>query len=168
MSKQKPRPTVATPHLRVMMDTGAVVAVFDSTDDHHTEAVKFRDSVLKPYRVKVLTTSFIFQESLTRLKKRICEGRVPANVLVEARDYMRERELSVDQRAIDEAFDILTRYADQPFSMVDCTTFVLMTREQITAAFTFDDHFKIYRYHVGHESRGFLKLPEHTSLLQFV
>lgn len=154
-----------------MLDTGAIVAVFDSTDEHHTEATSFRDSVLIPYRVKLLTTSLIFQESLTRLKKRVGEGRVPANVLVEARDFMRDtslvRELSVDQRVMDEAFGILTSYADQTFSMVDCTTFVLMTREQIPAAFTFDDDFKIYRYQVGHEPRGFLKLPEHTSLLQF-
>ena len=39
---------------------------------------------------------------------------------------------------------LFQRYRDKAFSFTDCTTFALMTRLRIAAAFAFDIHFRQY------------------------
>ncbi len=37
----------------------------------------------------------------------------------------------------------LTRFDDQPFSLVDAVSFEVMRREDVTSAFAFDHHFEV-------------------------
>jgi len=43
-----------------------------------------------------------------------------------------------------QAWGLFQRYRDKAFSFTDCTTFALMTRLRIAAAFAFDIHFRQY------------------------
>ena len=47
---------------------------------------------------------------------------------------------------LSKAWDIIQRFPDQDFSLVDCLTFAMMERLGLEAAFTFDRHFAVYRY----------------------
>jgi predicted nucleic acid-binding protein len=49
-----------------------------------------------------------------------------------------------------QAYDLLHRYADHPFSFVDATSFALMRQQRIRHAFAFDRHFA---------TAGFLRIP---------
>ena len=72
-------------------------------------------------------------------------GRVRA-----AREFLREIGLSRNRvlrvQEVDEqrARDIIFRYEDKDFSMVDCISFALMERLSISYAFAFDRHFAQY------------------------
>jgi len=50
-----------------------------------------------------------------------------------------------------EAITILRKYNDQPFSLTDAVSFVLMKKMKITEAFAFDVHFT---------TAGFIQLPQ--------
>jgi len=41
-----------------------------------------------------------------------------------------------------DAWGIFENYADQDFSFVDCTSFVIVKRVDVKEVFGFDDHFK--------------------------
>lgn len=52
-----------------------------------------------------------------------------------------------------DAYEIVHRYADHPFSFVDATSFALMRQQRIQHAFAFDVHFRI---------AGFSRIPVDT------
>lgn len=47
---------------------------------------------------------------------------------------------------LETAWQIGLAYADQDFSMVDCTSFAVMRRLGIECVASFDHHFAIFRY----------------------
>lgn len=59
---------------------------------------------------------------------------------------------------LDKAITILTAFADQEFSLVDAVSFVVMERLGIDTVFTFDAHFRIYRFGSRRE-RSFTVVP---------
>lgn len=153
-----------------MLDTGAVIAVFDHDDARHADAVAFLDDVIVPYNCRVYSTCLIYQETLTRLHSRMHSG-LPKKHFDQARELLRDdtflTELSVSRDVLEAAVDVMVSGGDQRFSMVDATTFVLMEQQRIPAAFSFDDDFKAYSWKIGHEQRPILKLPEQEYLLRF-
>lgn len=52
----------------------------------------------------------------------------------------------VGREDLERALQIRERYPDQAFSLVDCTSFVVMERLRIERVATFDDDFAIYRH----------------------
>ncbi len=47
---------------------------------------------------------------------------------------------------LNRAWLILNEYADQEFSLVDAVSFAVMERLGIPTAFSFDAHFRVFRY----------------------
>ena len=63
-----------------------------------------------------------------------------------------------ERKDLENARKIVAEYKDQNFSLVDAVTFAVMERLGITKAFTFDIHFRIYRF--GEEkSKRFEVIP---------
>ncbi|HLE40063.1 MAG TPA: PIN domain-containing protein, partial [Nitrospirota bacterium] len=56
--------------------------------------------------------------------------------------------ISVRDEDEDRAWEIFLRYKDQDFSYTDCTSFAVMERLKLDAAFSFDQHFKAMKFHV--------------------
>jgi predicted nucleic acid-binding protein len=56
-----------------------------------------------------------------------------------------------------QAYEILERFADHPFSFVDATSFALMRQQRIRHAFAFDIHFA---------TAGFLRVPADVRLTE--
>ena len=48
----------------------------------------------------------------------------------------------------DRAWEIFTKYRDQDFGFVDCTSFEATQRMKLTSAFAFDRHFKAMKFTV--------------------
>ena len=64
---------------------------------------------------------------------------------------------SLIQRPIErQAYEILARFSDHPFSFVDATSFALMRENRMRHAFAFDTHFR---------AAGFLTIPEDVQVL---
>lgn len=101
----------------------------------------------------MVTTNLVIAESHALLLRRagIRAGlafvrlvRQPPNVIVEST-------AKIEGRAVSEW---LTRFSDQPFSMVDAVSFVVMTDRSIADALTLDHHFAIAGFGMqpqGHE-----------------
>ena len=56
---------------RIFIDTGAFLALEDESDEHHGEALQFRDEALLKGNYEMITTSYILDETLTLIRARL-------------------------------------------------------------------------------------------------
>jgi predicted nucleic acid-binding protein len=88
-----------------------------------------------------LTSDYVLDESLTHL--------LNANGHRSARDFARwilqsaqVEIVRVDEEIWEVAWEMFQAYEDKEWSFTDCTSFVLMQRHHLYAAFSFDHHFE--------------------------
>ena len=126
----------------IFVDTSAFLAIENRRDAHHSRALTLRDAWLKKGQT-LITSDYVLDESYTIIRLRA--GHPVAVQFGEAiRDSQLLRIVHVTPEIIEEAWLLFKTYADHEFSFTDCTTFALMERLSIGAAFTFDSHFKEY------------------------
>jgi len=63
--------------------------------------------------------------------------------------------LFITEQVERQAYELLERFADHPFSFVDATGLALMRQQRIRHAFAFDAHFA---------AAGFVRIPEDVRL----
>ncbi len=124
----------------IFIDSGAFLALEDESDEHHEEAIRFRDLELLPGNYEFITTSYILDETLTLIRRRLG---IPASIDLSKK--MRKsrivKVLSVSKEVEEKAHDLFEKYDDKSFSFTDCISFVIMQDLGIQEAFTFDEHF---------------------------
>jgi predicted nucleic acid-binding protein len=125
---------------RIFIDSSAFLALEDESDEHHEEAIRFRNQELLPGNYEFITTSYILDETLTLIRSRLG---IPASI-----DFSKKirksrivRILSVSKEMEEKALDLFEMYDDKTFSFTDCISFVMMQDLGIQEAFTFDEHF---------------------------
>ena len=127
---------------RVLVDTGAWYALIDRNDpDHHAVL-----SVLQTYRNRLISSNFIFDETVTLLRYRL-GWRFARQFGEQARDGHLAQLVRVSASDEREAWVIFTRYDDKAFSFTDCTSFALMQRLRLTTAIAIDSDFRTYGLH---------------------
>lgn len=133
---------------RVFADTGGWVALQDASDRHHRSAAAALPAILSACK-SLVTSNQVIGETYTYL--RTIRGYAEARRFLEgvAATAKLER-LFVTEGIEREAYQILHRYAEHPFSFVDATSFALMRQERLRYAFTFDAHFA---------TAGFVRIP---------
>ncbi|MCH8044296.1 MAG: PIN domain-containing protein [Planctomycetes bacterium] len=130
----------------IFIDTGAFLARYIRRDQHHDAAAEHWKA-LQVDRRKLFTSNFVLDETITLLARR-STYRFAAE---RARKFLETDSLSIlrpdkeDELAALEFFD---KYADQKISFTDCVSFVLMYKQRIKCAFTFDRHFTIAGFDV--------------------
>lgn len=158
-SRQRPYPRLH----KLMVDASALIALFDKSDQFHSQAISFRDDFLLRYRVSLFTTNYIYAETMSHLTH------LSDDLLYEIEHVIHQtsdtdsfhiQEFWVDRDTLDRALPIYFRYKEHDFSITDCTTFIVMQDNRISAAFSFDDDYRIYVYREGSEKKSFWKLPE--------
>jgi uncharacterized protein len=123
----------------LLVDTSAYFALLDRTDQHHSAAVAFVQANDRP----LVTTDLIVVETLNLVQARL--GHLHAITLGKRLFHPATTPiLKVTDSDVAQAWGIFQRYRDKGFSFTDCTTFALMTRLRIAAAFAFDIHFRQY------------------------
>ena len=127
----------------VFVDTGAWYALADSDDADHMAAAAFLTANTLP----LVTTNFVFSETVTLLRYRIgySAARSFGQKLKESKLV---RVVAVTPADEERAWEIFTKYRDQDFSFVDCTSFAVMERMKLATAFAFDRHFSVMRFTV--------------------
>lgn len=140
--------------MNIYVDTGAFFALADLTDTHHRRASEYTRRMEKQNRF--VTTSYVVIEAWLLIRNKV-GYRAALEFLARVRGGAARIE-DVLGSDLDEALNILETYSDQQFSLVDAVSFVVMERLGITTAFTFDPHFRIYRFGAKRE-RSFTVVP---------
>ena len=138
---------------RVFVDSGAWFALQVADDAHHATAREALPALLEASKALV-TSNLVVGETYTllRLAKGYREARRFLDTLALSAKLER---VFVSEHLERDAYGIVHRYADHPFSFVDATSFALMRQQRIQHAFAFDVHFRI---------AGFSRIPVDTWL----
>jgi uncharacterized protein len=121
----------------IFVDTGAWFALSVESDPDHKAAKEFVTNNREP----LLTSDYVIDELLTLFVVRRSKNR--------GVDWLRDvlssgsfEVVHVDTDCFQEACEIYQKYTDKVWSFTDCTSYVLIRRLKIAAAFSFDDHFR--------------------------
>jgi uncharacterized protein len=133
---------------RVFVDTGGWIALQAKDDEHHPIATASFPHLLASCEL-LATSNLVIGETYTLL--RMTKGYRAAQTFLDtlARSP-RARRIFITEGLEAQAYQVLHRYADHPFSFVDATSFALMRHEGIRYAFAFDAHFA---------AAGFVRIP---------
>jgi predicted nucleic acid-binding protein len=127
----------------IFVDTGAWYALVDSDDSDHRAAAAF----LAANTIPLITTNFVFSETVTLIRYRL--GHEAARSFGQKlKESSFVRVVGVSPADEDRAWEIFTKYGDQDFSFVDCTSFAVMERMKLSTAFAFDRHFSVMKFTV--------------------
>ena len=124
----------------VFVDTAGWMACADGADPDHHRLSGARDAALRAGQALV-TTDFVVDETLTLIRMRL--GLPAADRWwgqVDGSSRLRWERVGSDR--FERARQLFFQYRDKDFSFTDCTSFVVMRRERIVDAFTFDHHFE--------------------------
>lgn len=132
--------------MRVFVDTGAWLALNDRRDQYHHKAVSMSKD-LKNRKAKMVTSEYIFVESLTLIRYRVGyqAALLFGSKIMESKivDF-----IEVDESIRSEAWEIFQEYKDQDFSLTDCASFVIMQRLNLKKVFAFDEHFSCLGFEI--------------------
>ena len=127
----------------IFVDSGAWYALVDSDDADHRAAAAF----LAANTIPLITSNFVFSETVTLIRYRI--GHEAAHSFGQKlKESSFVRVVAVTPGDEERAWDIFTKSRDQDFSFVDCTSFAVIERMKLSAAFAFDRHFAVMKFAV--------------------
>jgi len=126
----------------VFVDTGAWIAMAVVRDKFHNEAASCYRK-LSGEKPLLVTSNYVLVETYTRI--RYDDGHAKAvNIHFLIQEAIKAGRLKLEwvtPTIHQEAWDIFEDYADQVFSFVDCTSFVIARHAGIKEVFAFDQHF---------------------------
>ena len=123
----------------IFVDTGAFIARYVRQDSHHRRARRAWSEIERS-RSRCYTSNFVLDETFTLLGRRASYSFAADR----ARSLLRSSALTIlrpDAEDEERAIDVFAKFADQQVSFTDCVSFVLMRRNRLERAFTFDRHF---------------------------
>ncbi len=124
--------------MKLLVDTGALLALAMRKDRHHAAAVTF----LKGHpQVRFVLTDLVLAEVATRLRARAGVARAVGTV----RDLLNSRRYEVvfvDRTLMAQAVDTMERFSDKALSLPDCASFALIDQLGLDGAFAFDTDFR--------------------------
>lgn len=126
----------------IFVDTSAWIALTDRSDQYHPQAQRIYTR-LKKDRLRLVTTDYILDETITRL--RYDSGHMQAirflDLIAQAEKAGAVRRVQITSAIFEAAIDLFRQYDTVVLSLTDCTSFVVCEQLQIAEAFTFDQHF---------------------------
>ena len=126
----------------IFVDTGAWIALTDTSDQYHEEAVGIY-AILKQQRVRFITTDYVIDETVTRLRydanHHIALEFLDAMTLSGSADTLQI--VHINESLFKEAVSIFRQYDSAVLSFTDCVSFAVCKRYEISEAFAFDRHF---------------------------
>lgn len=133
--------------MKVFVDTAAWIAVVNARDGLH-EAAQDMMRDLRRQNALLLTTEFVLLEVANALSAPAFRVRA-SNLIKELYNLSNAQIIPVDALLFADGLKLYGERPDKEWSLTDCTSFIVMERENITRAFTSDNHF---------EQAGFVKL----------
>ncbi len=127
--------------MNIFADTSGWAHLFDSKQEHHQSAVSILNS-LQLHNRQFITTNYVLTELVALLTSpmRFPRERV-IHFVSEMKNSRFVRVVHIDETLDADAWTLLTNRADKTWSLVDCSSFVIMQRQKLTEALTTDHHF---------------------------
>lgn len=126
---------------RVLVDTSAYYALADQDEPYHRTALLLAEGLARR-QARLFTTNFVMAEIHALLVNRL--NRDLASTFVKAIYAGATTIVRVSKRDEERAWHVIDQYDDKAFSLTDATSFAVMDRLRIDAAFTFDADFAQY------------------------
>jgi hypothetical protein len=129
---------------KVFIDSGGFIALTYKDDSEHFTAVRFYTSVKDV--VLFYTTNFVIAETYTWLRYHASHSAAVKflDVVEKSASNSELMVIQVDLAIEEKAKKILRKYADQSFSYVDATSFVVLDLLGIDEVFGFDSHYLMF------------------------
>ncbi len=124
----------------LFLDTSFIIALEDADDQNHHPAVAYWKSFKRNPR-KIVITSYIFDETVTFLKRRISHEKA-AEVGKLMLSSPTVELIHISEEHFDKGWRQFLKYRDKGFSFTDCISFLVMEENGIKKALTFDEHFR--------------------------
>lgn len=124
----------------VFVDTSALIAIGNTRDSFHSQAVRVRNE-LKQFRRNFITTNAIlleFGNAFSQAKHR------PAAVkMIEAvRASSKWKCVSIDEALVERGLQKFKQVIDKEWGIVDCISMIVSKDNKVTEIFTADHHFE--------------------------
>jgi len=133
----------------IFVDTSGWAELIDPSLIHHTLAAKIYHQTRQQHR-KFITSNYIITELVALLTSPL---RIPRNKTIELINGLKNSPLveivHIDVALDNQTWQLLTQREDKNWSLVDCSSFVIMHQHHLTKALTTDHHF---------EQAGFIQL----------
>jgi predicted nucleic acid-binding protein len=125
----------------IFVDTSAWVALGDRDDSHHKKAASLYPLLLKTQK-HLVTSNLVIAETYIVILNELGH-QAALNFLGRLKASPRILRIYSSEDIEAEAQEILSKFMDQDFSYTDAVSFVIMNRQKIKRAFSFDKHFVI-------------------------
>ena len=124
--------------MKLLADTGALLALFNPRDQLHQRAKRFVDQA---QGVRFVLTELIVSETVTRLRSRLDAGHAAdvGQALLHSRRY---ELMFVDASLVEAGLGELRRFADKRLSLTDAVSFAVIRALALDGAFAFDRDFR--------------------------
>lgn len=137
---------------RVFLDTGYLIALEASDDQHHEDAVRHWRTSLSDIS-SIITTTYVFDEVVTFFNSRDHHAKA-----VEIGERLlkspRVQVVHVTEELFRSGWGQFQERPDKGYSLTDCISFVVMERHELREALAFDQHFQQAGYQTLPIQRG--------------
>ena len=121
---------------KIFVDTWFFVALINKRDQYHQKALELSEEFENS---PLITTDAVFLEVGNALSSNY------KNEAVELMEYFLESDdvevVRLSPDLFDEALNLYKKHQDKSWGLVDCISFVVMKRYEVTQSLTFDRHF---------------------------
>jgi uncharacterized protein len=133
----------------MLVDTSGWGNLIDPTQPFHAKAASLY-RLARQEKHRIITTNYIISEVVALLTSPL---RIPKSQIIAFIQSLKSSPyveiLHINPETDAQAWQLWTNRADKAWSLVDCSSFVIMQQEKITEALTNDHHF---------EQAGFVRL----------
>lgn len=124
----------------VFADSQGWIALLNRSDQYHTAACKMMTAFARERR-GIVTTDWVLAETGNGLAR----TNARAEFVEAVRRLQGSRSVTIvriSEEHFQQALEMFGRAGDKGWGLVDCASFVVMTRRGVTEAFTNDHHFE--------------------------
>ncbi|MFH0925182.1 MAG: PIN domain-containing protein [bacterium] len=123
----------------IFIDASVWIALYHKKDKYHKSAWKLYEQLLEEGK-RFITSNWVSYEAISILKSR-ASYETAKNLWEILSNNEFFQVLRIDKNIEDQAISIFWRYQDKTWGVVDCSSMLLMKKENCFLAFGYDYHF---------------------------